>query len=213
MLHFQHNIAINVATKMTTISAVILAGGQGKRMGGVDKGLQLLQGKPLIQHILLRLTPQISQISINANRNQTDYAQYGYPVFTDELTGFQGPLSGMLTGLNYANTDYVLFVPCDCPYLPFNLTEKLISAVQKSNVFIAYANDGERQHPTFCLIAQQMRQPLQQYLAQGQRKILQFFHQQQAIAVDFSEQKYAFTNINQWQELQYLNNVNDEKVL
>ncbi|MDG6895317.1 molybdenum cofactor guanylyltransferase MobA [Volucribacter amazonae] len=183
-----------------SLSAVILAGGQGKRMGGVDKGLQLLQGKPLIQHILQRLQPQLPHIAINANRHLPQYAQYGYPVFNDELAGFQGPLSGMLTGLKRATSDYVLFVPCDCPYFPLNLVEKLSQAVQQG-ALVAYADDGQRGHPTFCLLSTQLISPLNSYLAQRQRKVLVFFQQQQAIAVDFSEQKQAFININQWQDL------------
>lgn len=174
-------------------------------MAGADKGLQLLNGKPLIQHVIQRLAPQVAHIAINVNRHQADYAQYAYPVFVDQLAGFQGPLSGMLTALNRASTDYVLFVPCDCPYLAPNLAQKLTYALQASKASIAYADDGERPHPTFCLMARALRTPLQQYLAQGQRKILQFFQQQQALSVDFAEQKDAFININHWQDLQRLN--------
>ncbi|TCJ95837.1 molybdenum cofactor guanylyltransferase [Volucribacter psittacicida] len=181
-----------------TISAVILAGGQGKRMGGVDKGLQLLQGKPLVEHILQRLKPQLTHIAINANRHLPQYAQYGYPVFNDELTGFQGPLSGMLTGLKRATSDYVLFVPCDCPYLPLNLVEKFSQAIHQQAP-VAYADDGERSHPTFCLLSKKLITPLSTYLAQGERKVLTFFQQQQALVIDFSEQKQGFININ-WRE-------------
>ena len=103
-----------------TISAVILAGGKARRMNGADKGLQLLQNKPLISHVIERLQPQVIDISINANRHHTEYAQWGFPVFSDELPDFQGPLSGMLTALEKAKTDFVLFVPCDSPYFPPN---------------------------------------------------------------------------------------------
>lgn len=187
---------------MITISAVILAGGLARRMNGADKGLQLLRGKPLIEHIIQRLQPQISAISINANRHQAEYAAFGLPVFRDELTDFQGPLSGILTGLKQAQSDYVLFVPCDCPFLPLNLLERLKSAVKNTAVLAAYAHDGERDHPTFCLLSKDLAEPLADYLAQGERRMLQFLRQHQAVAVDFSEQKSAFRNFNTLTELE-----------
>ena len=186
---------------MITISAVILAGGLARRMGGADKGLQLLQNKPLVAHILDRLTPQVSQIAINANRSLPEYAQFGVPVFQDEIDGFQGALSGMLTALRHASTDYVLFVPCDCPFLPLNLVEKLKSAVENQAVLAAYAHDGERDHPTFCLISRQLSTALDAYLASGERRMLFFMREQGAARVDFSAQKDAFRNFNTLAEL------------
>ncbi|MGQ0287237.1 molybdenum cofactor guanylyltransferase MobA [Pasteurellaceae bacterium 22721_9_1] len=190
---------------MMTISAVILAGGLARRMQGADKGLQLLQGKPLIQHIIERLSQQTSHISINANRSQEEYAQFGFPVFADQLADFQGPLSGIQTALSQAETDYLLFVPCDCPFLPLDLLEKLKSAVQNNAVLAAYATDGEREHPTFCLLSHQLAQPLADYLTQGERRMLQFMRQHNAIAVPFAEQKHAFRNFNTLQELEEMN--------
>lgn len=187
---------------MITISAVILAGGLARRMGGVDKGLQLLNNQPLVAHTLARLKKQIHQVSINANRNIDQYAQFGVPVFQDEIEGFQGPLSGMLTALRHAKTDYVLFVPCDCPYLPLNLVTKLQSAVKKPGILCAYAHDGEREHPTFCLISRQLLTALEQYLASGERRMLVFLREQHAVSVDFSEQKSAFRNFNTLADLQ-----------
>ncbi|TCP96234.1 molybdenum cofactor guanylyltransferase [Cricetibacter osteomyelitidis] len=187
-----------------TISAVILAGGQGKRMGGVDKGLQLLQNRQLFQHVLQRLQPQINNITINANRNQAVYAQSGLPVFSDELADFQGPLSGMLSGLKQADTDFVLFVPCDCPLLPLNLLEKLQSAVSSNKVLAAYAHDGERAHPTFCLLSTQLIPLLTDYLARGERRILFFMREVKAEKVDFSAEKDGFININSVDQLSVL---------
>lgn len=187
---------------MITISAVILAGGLARRMGGVDKGLQLLNNQPLVAHTLARLKNQIYQVSINANRNIDQYTQFGVPVFQDEIEGFQGPLSGMLTALRHAKTDYVLFVPCDCPYLPLNLEAKLQSAVKKPGILCAYAHDGEREHPTFCLISRQLLTALEQYLASGERRMLVFLRKQHAVSVDFSEQKSAFRNFNTLADLQ-----------
>ena len=188
-----------------SISAVILAGGQAKRMGGVDKGLQPLQGKPLFQFIYDRLHSQVEHISVNANRNQAIYAAAGLPVFGDNIEGFQGPLSGILTALERSETDFVLFVPCDSPFFPDNLLEKLKSAVVFHGVSIAYVHDGEREHPTFCLMARSLKDKLAAYLAAGDRRMLQFMRQNGAVSVDFSENKAAFTNINTLDELQQFN--------
>ncbi len=188
-----------------SISAVILAGGQAKRMGSVDKGLQPLQGKPLFQFIYDRLHSQVEHISVNANRNQAIYAVAGLPVFGDNIEGFQGPLSGILTALERSETDFVLFVPCDSPFFPDNLLEKLKSAVDFHGVSIAYVHDGEREHPTFCLMARSLKEKLAAYLATGERRMLQFMRQNGAVSVDFSENKAAFTNINTLDELQQFN--------
>ena len=188
-----------------SISAVILAGGQAKRMGGVDKGLQTLHGKPLFQFIYDRLHSQVEHISVNANRNQAIYATAGLPVFGDNIEGFQGPLSGILTALERADTDFVLFVPCDSPFFPDNLLEKLKSAVVFHGVSIAYVHDGEREHPTFCLMARSLKEKLAAYLAAGDRRMLQFMRQNGAVSLDFSENKAAFTNINTLAELLQFN--------
>ena len=188
-----------------SISAVILAGGQAKRMGGVDKGLQPLQGKPLFQFIYDRLHSQVEHISVNANRNQAIYAVAGLPVFGDNIEGFQGPLSGILTALERSETDFVLFVPCDSPFFPDNLLEKLKSAVVFHGVSIAYVHDGEREHPTFCLMARSLKEKLAAHLATGERRMLQLMRQNGAVSVDFSENKAAFTNINTLDELQQFN--------
>ena len=188
-----------------SISAVILAGGQAKRMGSVDKGLQPLQGKPLFQFIYDRLHSQVEHISVNANRNQAIYAVAGLPVFGDNIEGFQGPLRGSLTALDRSETDFVLFVPCDSPFFPDNLLEKLKSAVDFHGVSIAYVHDGEREHPTFCLMARSLKEKLAAYLATGERRMLHFMRQNEAVSVDFSENKAAFTNINTLDELQQFN--------
>ncbi|MBN6066191.1 molybdenum cofactor guanylyltransferase MobA [Aggregatibacter actinomycetemcomitans] len=188
-----------------SISAVILAGGRATRMGGADKGLQLLHGKPLFQWISERLRSQVAQVSVNANRHRECYAAAGLPVFADNLEGFQGPLSGILTALERSDTDFVLFVPCDSPFFPENLLEKLKSAVIFHGVSVAYAHDGEREHPTFCLMARSLKDKLAAYLASGERRMLHFMRQNGAVSVDFSENKKAFANINTLDELQQLN--------
>lgn len=188
-----------------SISAVILAGGRAKRMGGVDKGLQLLHDKPLFQWIYERLYAQVAQISINANRNVEHYRAGGLTVFSDDMAGYHGPLSGILTALERSDTDFVLFVPCDSPFFPQNLLAKLKSAVIFNGVSIAYAHDGEREHPTFCLIARSLKDKLAAYLASGERRMLYFMRENGAVGVDFSENKQAFANINTLDELDQLN--------
>lgn len=190
------------------ISGLILAGGQARRMNGVDKGLQLLQGKPLYMHTLARLVPQVTACMISANRSLDVYRQSGLPVYTDSIAGYAGPLSGILTGLQQMPYDWLLCVPCDSPYLPLNLAEKFIKAKQQSaaqNCVIFYADDGERVHPTFCFIHRTLAPTLANYLQQGGRRMLEFMKSQQAIAVDFSEQKENFININTLEQLQQLN--------
>lgn len=188
----------------TEITAVILAGGKATRMGGVDKGLQLFQGKPLIEHILHRLQSQVDLIMINANRHQQDYAQYGFEVFSDERPNFQGPLSGILTALEKITTPYCLFVPCDNPILPLNLMEKLYLNLQKEKALLAYAFDGERPHPTYCLASQAIHPQLRHYLNQGERKMMLFMQQVQALPVNFSAEKNQFQNLNTLEALSAL---------
>ncbi|MFA9500649.1 molybdenum cofactor guanylyltransferase MobA [Mannheimia sp. E30BD] len=185
------------------ISAVILAGGLARRMNGVEKGLQLFEGKPLISHILARLSPQVSDIWLNVNRSIEQYQQL-YPAFSyyqDSLPDFQGPLSGMLAGFEQIESDYLLFVPCDTPFMPELLLQKLKTALRINNVQIAYAHDGERPHPTFALVHRSVKEKLIAYLALGERRLLWFFQSQKSVAVDFSEQKSAFTNVNTLEDL------------
>ena len=185
-----------------TISAVILAGGKARRMGGCDKGLQLLHGKPLIARVIERLRPQVGEIAINANRNQTEYAQFGLPVFADELSDFQGPLSGMSTALTRVTTDFVLFTPCDSPFFPENLLVKLKHAVKTEHALLAYACDEEREHPTFCLMSVQLKETLRAYLNEGERRLLQFMNKNGAVAVQFDEREGRFVNFNTLEDLQ-----------
>lgn len=184
-----------------TISAVILAGGKARRMGGQDKGLQILGKQSLIQHVINRLQPQIHDISINTNRNQTEYAKFGFPVFSDELPDFQGPLSGMLTALEKTKSDFILFTPCDTPFFPTNLLDKLKSAVKNDRTLIAYACDEEREHPVFCLMSVQLKEKLRHYLASGERRLLQFMKENGGISVKFTKEEGNFENFNTLDDL------------
>ena len=184
-----------------TISAVILAGGKARRMGGQDKGLQILGKQSLIEHVINRLQPQIHQISINTNRNQTEYAKFCFPVFSDELPDFQGPLSGMLTALEKTKSDFILFTPCDTPFFPMNLLDKLKSAVKNDRTLIAYACDEEREHPVFCLMSVQLKEKLRHYLASGERRLLQFMKENGGISVKFTKEEGNFENFNTLDDL------------
>ena len=184
-----------------TISAVILAGGKARRMEGRDKGLQFLGEKTLIQQVIERLQAQISAISINANRNQGDYAAFAFPVFSDDLPDFQGPLSGMLSGLERAKTEFVLFVPCDTPFFPENLLEKFKSAVKNHRTLVAYARDVERDHPTFCLMSIQLKEKLRNYLDSGERRLLQFMQENGGVSVQFDAKEGNFENFNTLEDL------------
>ena len=192
-----------------TISAVILAGGKARRMGGQDKGLQTLGKQSLIQYVINRLQPQIHDISINANRNQTEYAQFGFPVFSDELPDFQGPLSGMLTALEKTESDFILFTPCDTPFFPTNLLDKLKSAVENDRTLIAYACDEEREHPVFCLMSVQLKEKLRHYLASGERRLLQFMNENCGISVKFMKEEGNFENFNTLDDLKKNSNLID----
>ena len=192
-----------------TISAVILAGGKARRMGGQDKGLQILGKQSLIQYVINRLQPQIHDISINANRNQTEYAKFGFPVFSDELPDFQGPLSGMLTALEKTKSDFILFTPCDTPFFPTNLLDKLKSAIENHNTLIAYACDEEREHPVFCLMSVQLKEKLRHYLASGERRILQFMNENGGISVKFTKEEGNFENFNTLDDLKKNSNLID----
>ena len=192
-----------------TISAVILAGGKARRMGGQDKGLQILGKQSLIQHVINRLQPQIHQISINANQNQTEYAKFGFPVFSDELPDFQGPLSGMLTSIEKTKSDFILFTPCDTPFFPTNLLDKLKSAVENDRTLIVYACDEEREHPVFCLMSVQLKEKLRHYLASGERRVLQFMKENGGISVKFTKEEGNFENFNTLDDLKKNSNLID----
>lgn len=186
------------------IAAVILSGGLARRMNGAEKGLQQLNGKTLIAHIVERLTPQITQIHLNINRSQAEYqTQFpNLPFYCDSLSDFQGPLSGMLSGFENIHSEYLLFVSCDTPFLPNNLVKKLSVALAINQAQIAYAHDGERAHPTIALIHRSVVTPLRLYLASGERRLFHFFQTQKSVAVDFSEQKAAFQNMNTFADLE-----------
>jgi len=184
-----------------TISAIILSGGRATRMKGADKGLVLLQSKPLIQHVINRLTPQVDEILINANREIPKYQALGYPVLQDEVEDFLGPLAGFSLGLQHAKHDYVLTVPCDSPLLPLDLAKRLMNALIKHDADIAVASSDDNTHPVFSLCKKSVLPSLTTYLQQGERRVSAWQKGQQYIEVDFSDCNEAFTNLNTHEDL------------
>lgn len=177
-----------------SITGVILAGGRGTRMGGQDKGLVPLLGKPLYQYILARLAPQVGQVMINANRNQDEYRQSQLTVITDLNSDFSGPLAGMQAALHHAKTDWLLFVPCDVPAFPLDLAEKMF--MEKGLHLACYAQDTEREHPTFALLHRSLQPQIDDYLARGDRKLMLFMQEINAKGITFSSETGSFANLN-----------------
>ena len=184
----------------SNITAVILAGGKGSRLGGQDKGLVIYKGKPLIAHVLERIQPQVEQILISANRNQSKYQKYGYTVINDELSNFQGPLAGFASAMKIAKTDYILTLPCDGPKLPLDLVSRMTQEIKEKSG-IAVAHNGERLQPVYAMIPVALLDSLENFLANGHRKVESWYAEQKSHVVDFSEQSNAFFNINRKQDL------------
>jgi len=184
----------------TDITGVILAGGRGSRMGGVDKGLVPLRGEPMITHVVARLKPQVGALLINANRNLDAYAHLGFPVVPDRFSGFLGPLAGIASGLLTATTPYVVTVPCDSPLLPLDLVARLARALAAEQAGIAVAHDGERTHPVFLLVRRELGADLLDFLGAGGRKIDQWFRRHRLAVADFRDSAQAFINVNHVEE-------------
>jgi molybdopterin-guanine dinucleotide biosynthesis protein A len=186
---------------MTEVSGVVLAGGQGSRMGGVDKGLQPFQGKPMVAHVIERLEPQVQELLVNANRNPEAYAGFGHRVIADEIEGFAGPLAGFERGLAHARGALVVTVPCDSPFLPPDLVARLRAALDADDAQIAVARTGGQAHPVFCLMRREVHGSLRAFLASGQRKIDRWYSELRVAEVPFDDVADAFLNINTREEL------------
>jgi molybdenum cofactor guanylyltransferase len=178
------------------ITAVVLAGGRGKRLGGLDKGLLNLDDKPLIEHILDAIKPQVDRIIINANRNQQQYTSYGYPVISDDLTDYQGPLAGFAAALSACETDYIITLPCDGPTVPADLVSRLAEALINQNAELAVAFDGQRMQRVYALIPFTLLGKLRVFLEAGDRKVGLWYAQHNVALADFSDVKETFFNIN-----------------
>jgi molybdenum cofactor guanylyltransferase len=183
------------------ISGIILAGGQGRRMGSVDKGLQLLRGKPMVQHVLERFAPQVDEVLINANQNIEKYQSFGPPVVPDQIGGFAGPLAGLHRGLCTATHDLVATAPCDSPFLPLDLIARLYAALDQQQADLAVARTGDQPHPVFCLTRKSVLPGLTLFLESGGRKIDAWYAVLKVVEVRFDEAADAFSNINTVDEL------------
>lgn len=188
----------------TEITGIILAGGRGSRMGGLDKGLQLFNGAPLIQHAIERLQPQVGQLLINANRHLDIYQALGLPVWADELADFSGPLAGFLVGLTHCQTPYFATVPCDTPCFPMDLIDRLAKALVHANADIAMVSSPDAEgvlvhQPVFCLLKRELLAGLQAFTSDGGRKIGAWAAQHVLVRVPFNlahDRPDAFYNAN-----------------
>ncbi len=183
------------------VAAVVLAGGLARRMGGVDKGLVELNGKPMVQWALQRILPQVDRVIINANRNLESYKKFEVPVVADSIDGHLGPLAGLLTAMQYFEEEYIFMCPCDSPFLPDTMVQTMLDAMRAESAGIAVATDGERQQPVFLLTNRKCQSSLQKFLAAGERKIDRWFAEEKLVEVSFAHHADAFRNINTEEEL------------
>ena len=195
------------------ITGLVLAGGRGSRMGGVDKGLQPFHGLPLALATLMRLQPQVGPTMINANRNLGAYESFGVPVWPDVLPDYAGPLAGFLTGLERCETPYLVTVPCDTPAFPDDLVARLAQALEAEGADLAMprtppegggqGGDGPQLQPVFCLMKSGLLESLVRFTQDGGRKIDRWSAQQRCAVVDFPDAR-AFFNANTLAELKAL---------
>lgn len=183
------------------ITGVILAGGLGRRMGGVDKGLQLLDDKPMVQWVLERFAPQVDELLINANQNTERYAAFGYSVIADRIPDFAGPLAGLHAALATASHPLVATVPCDSPCLPADLVSRLQAGLDAQAADLAVARTFDQPHPVFCLCRREVLAHLTDFLATGERKFGRWYSTLKVVEVIFDDEAEAFSNINTRDEL------------
>lgn len=188
----------------TDITGLVLAGGRGSRMGGVDKGLQNYGGRPLAQHALMRLLPQVGRAMINANRNLDAYRSMGVPVWPDEVPDYPGPLAGMLSGLAHCETPYLVTVPCDAPDYPLDLVSRLAHGLSemKGELATAYTRAADRlfPQPVFSLMHVSLQRSLRDFIAGGQRKTGLWAGMHRSAKVVFDDEA-GFVNLNTLIEL------------
>ncbi|HQU78304.1 MAG TPA: molybdenum cofactor guanylyltransferase MobA [Azonexus sp.] len=183
------------------ITGVVLAGGLGRRMGGIDKGLQELRGRPLVHWVVERLAPQVDELLINANQNGERYAAFGHRVVPDQIPDFAGPLAGLHAALSAAAHPLVATAPCDSPFLPADLVSRLFSALTATGADLAVARTFDQPHPVFCLCRRDVLPHLTEYLAGGGRKIDRWYATLKVVEVAFDDEADAFENINTREEL------------
>ncbi len=191
-----------VAAVRENTLGVLLAGGRGSRMGGQDKGLVQWAGCPLAEHMLRILRPQVARVAISANRNRQLYTRFGCPVVNDRIEGFAGPLAGIQAVMIEMESPWYLVLPCDMPFLPDDLRERLAGALQNRSAWVACAADGTRVHPTIALLSRSVLTPLTHYLAAGERKVSSFYESLGLAIAEWKGQAAAFRNFNYRVELE-----------
>lgn len=183
------------------VTGIVLAGGLGRRMGGVDKGLVELDGTPMVAHAIARLAPQVGTVIVNANQNAERYAALGHPVVADSVGGFAGPLAGLHAGLTQTTTRYAVTVPCDSPFLPLDLVARLGRELERAAAQLAVAKTFDQPHPVFALVSAAVLPHLTAFLESGGRKIDAWYATLPSVEVAFDDCAEAFRNINTRDEL------------
>ncbi|MBI3524124.1 MAG: molybdenum cofactor guanylyltransferase MobA [Betaproteobacteria bacterium] len=196
-------MADSFKSRNDSITGLILAGGLAQRMGGADKGLRLLRGKPLAAHAIERLAPQVATLLINANRNPEAYAAFGYPVIADVIAGYAGPLAGLHAGLSRCATPLLATAPCDSPFLPLDLVARLHAVLTTTGAQLAVAHSADRTQPVFALYRRELLEYLNAFMADGGRKINAWHATLKIAEVSFPDAA-AFANINTPEELEKL---------
>jgi len=186
------------------ITAVVLAGGRGRRFSGRDKGLIEFKRCPIIEHVIQAIEPQVQAVMINANRSESQYMRYGHPIIKDELSGFQGPLAGFSTAMAQASTSHILTLPCDGPFVSADYALRMAAALADGPAELAVAHDGERMQPVHALLPTSLSGSLQRFLESGDRKIDRWYAQHECVLVDFSDSPRIFKNINTLEQLDAL---------
>ncbi|MCK5189781.1 MAG: molybdenum cofactor guanylyltransferase [Methylococcales bacterium] len=197
-------------SEQNKVTGVVLAGGLARRMNKQDKGLVIFNNKPMVSYAVEAMSQVAETVLINANRNQNEYEQFGYQVISDQTDTFDGPLAGVLSAIIHANTDIVCVMPCDSPLFQAEHLQKLLLAISKQNIDIAVAFDGQRMQPVFLALKTTLKNSLESYLQQGNRKIDSWLEQHNFVKVDFSQNKEVFLNINTLSELEALEKSSNE---
>ena len=188
---------------MKDVTGLVLAGGMGRRMDSRDKGLVAFRGMPMVAHVFERLAPQVSTLIINANRNLDQYSAFGFPVVSDEISGYAGPLAGLHAGLLACKTPLIVTAPCDSPFLPTDLVARLHEALKEHIAELAVAKTGDQAHPVFTLCSTDLLPSLTAFLESGGRKIDAWYSVHHVVEVQFDDEA-EFANINTIDELQHL---------
>ena len=189
-------------TLVDMITPVILAGGRGRRMGERDKGLVVLNGRPLIEHVIGAIAQQNTNILISANQNLQRYSEYGYRVVSDQISGFQGPLAGMAAAMKVATTPYILSMPCDAPFVHPGYQEAMWAGLQGQQTDLVVAYDGQRLQPIHALLPVSLRGELEHFLSGPLRRVDSWYSAHAMGLVDFSDRPQMFHNLNTPEELE-----------